>query len=177
MEEIKEIFYGKIRYNPKETLGNRAECPQHVEYEGSYQGVVKPIKVVIKIIRLSSCRPLSDINSFKKLGHSNIARIFDVKEDPIRGPIDYFIAIEMCDTNYKDFINNTQKATKNVRSILDSFNVVQQVLRGVEYLHKNKIYHGNLNIHNVLINRRMKRVKVSDYFFRSFSLNLVSLVL
>lgn len=171
-----EILVGKIKYDPTAILGKgRSKTVKSVVYKGSFGIIDVAVKEVLQrdFIILEN----NGMEFYKKLGHTNIVRIFWMGQHGQNNPTCY-IAMEICDMNYEQYFQSNkqrqQQGIKNFRRKLDCINVIQQVLSGLDYLHKNNLIHGDLNPRNVMVCMATQCAKISDYGFKKPSKIMVS---
>lgn len=163
-----------IKYDANNILGN-GETGQvsSVVYSGSFGNINVAVKKASHVTyRISGySRENPDFKFFNKRGHSNIVRLFNIESKDLY----YYIAMEICDFNYKDFFTTKIRKIQLLRKKLTSFTVTRNILSGVEYLHKNKMIHGYINPRNVMICKSSMCAKLSDYGLDNTARNLESL--
>ena len=136
-------------------------------FSGIHEGTDE--KVAIKQINKSRLKDesllISEINIHKKLFHPNICQLYCVMETEYY----YFLVMELCpDGNILEIIEkegafDEEKACR----------IFQQIISGLEYLHKNFICHRDMKPENIIIqNKDSKNIKakIVDFgFSKSFA--------
>lgn len=90
----------------------------------------------------------------------NVIRYFNKEHDD-----EYtYIAVELCERTLKDFVDNSI-----FLDFLNKTDILQQITKGVQYLHKSEVIHRDLTPEKILIsfpdrNHRI-RVLISDFGF------------
>ena len=119
-------------------------------------------KVAIKIIEKNKIsheedkiRMKREIEVLKKLRHPNIVHLYSVidTEEKIYLITDYIKGIELF-----DYIVKKKKLTENESCIF-----FQQIISGIEYLHKIKYVHRDIKPENILVNEETKELKIVDF--------------
>ena len=119
-------------------------------------------KVAIKIIEKNKIsheedkiRMNREIEVLKKLRHPNIVHLYSVidTEEKIYLITDYIKGIELF-----DYIVKKKKLTENESCIF-----FQQIISGIEYLHKIKYVHRDIKPENILVNEETKELKIVDF--------------
>ncbi|XP_049591646.1 interferon-induced, double-stranded RNA-activated protein kinase [Syngnathus scovelli] len=104
-----------------------------------------------------------EIDALSKLQHSNIVRYYTCW---IEDSYDQFLYIQMelCDTKtlrgHIDDMNTENKETLQRRDL--SFEIIQQIVAGVEYFHDKKLIHRDLKPANILFGLD-ETVKIGDF--------------
>ena len=93
----------------------------------------------------------------KSIKHDNILEIYDAKI--IDKQYAYFLTPEISGGDLKNYIDN------NIITLFDAINLTQQILNGLNELHKspNNLLHRDLKPNNILIDRETKRIYISDF--------------
>ncbi|GAB2252592.1 hypothetical protein Droror1_Dr00005439 [Drosera rotundifolia] len=113
-----------------------------------------------------------EILALLRLSHPNVIKYLcgfheeDKKE--------YFLIMELMSTDLRTHIKEMCGPKRRLPfSLLVAVDIMLQIARGMEYLHSQKIYHGNLNPSNILIKSRNSfiegyiRAKISGFGLRS----------
>ena len=99
----------------------------------------------------------------KNLRHPNIVHLYSVieKDDKIYLIMEYIKGKELF-----DYIVKKKKLTEN-----ESCLFFQQIISGIEYLHKIKYVHRDIKPENLLINEETKELKIIDFGFSNICSN------
>lgn len=151
-----EIKIGKITYFPKELLGKGAEGRV---YDGKLDN---GRKVAVKRINFEFSdkdRAEKEINLLLKCDkHDNVVTYF-AKE--LQNNEFLFIALERCDLSLKDWVEQNYK-----NFFISKTNILRQMTKGLEYLHRLNIIHRDLKPGNILMVKLTDekfRIKISDF--------------
>jgi serine/threonine protein kinase len=160
MENIQNIN-NTSNYEWNEYIINR-NCIGKGMYSKVYYGYHKKTKqeIALKKIYFNNLqnkmkeRIIREINILKKINHINIIKLYDYKFDG-----EYILLItEYCkDKNLKEWIIKDTKEPKNKE------NVIEQIIKGVNYLHKNGIIHRDIKPENILFDNDI--IKICDFGF------------
>lgn len=156
------IVIGNINYEANKILGHGETGEvSSVVFSGSFGNIDVAVKKAshqnYRISANSTENP--DFEFFNKRGHSNIVRLFNIESRDLY----YYIAMEICDINYKEFFITKIRKIQLLRKKLNCFTVTRNILSGAEYLHRNNIIHGYINPRNVMICGTSMCAKLSDY--------------
>jgi serine/threonine protein kinase len=114
--------------------------------------------------------PVTSIREIKILSstlHTNLIKLKEVvvgfKKDSI------FLVFEYCEVDLVKIIEKMRKF-KFYFDLGDVKSIMIQLLKGVDYMHKNYILHRDLKLSNILLNRKGE-VKIADFgLARNFSI-------
>ena len=99
----------------------------------------------------------------KKLSHENLVKFFTIHKSNLDGDnaVQYNILMEYWEGGSLD-----QKLHKNKGHALKlpaAKSIIYQVLKGLEYLHRNNVIHRDLKPGNILMNEEHKHFKIADF--------------
>ena len=119
----------------------------------SYNGLTEKMK----------SKTLLEINILKNTDHPNIVKLYEYKFEE-----NYlFLILEYCNNgDLFDWINKTKQCE-------ETFNVIKQILEGMNYLHQNKIIHRDIKPQNILLHNSI--IKICDFGFSQYFNNQLSL--
>jgi len=170
-EEILSIPQEELNDMSDKEGNNKSMCDfiiKQVVGEGTFATVRLAInkqtkeQVAIKIMDKSKLVQKADkiriereIKVLKNLRHPNIVHLFSVidKEDKI-----YLITEYVKGKELFDYIVSNKKLSEN-----ESCLFYQQIISGIEYLHKIKYVHRDIKPENLLINEETKELKIVDF--------------
>ena len=93
-----------------------------------------------------------------KLNHKNIIKLYDTiyteKHVKFKKYKD-----KLCDTNLSSYLNECQLNEKDTKYI------IKQIVEAIKYIMDNNIVHRDLKPHNILINKKTKKIKLCDFGF------------
>ena len=81
----------------------------------------------------------------------------------------YFLIMEYCDMG--NLYNIQSKMTSRVYGIDEAINIFNQILKGVEVIHQNKIVHRDLKLENIFVKKTEKQglvCKIGDFGLARF---------
>ena len=167
-KSIKDVpFKADLQLGPFKILNELGEGQFGSVFSGIHEGTNE--KVAIKQINKSKIEKeklfTSEINIHKNLFHPNICRMYCVIENE-----NYiFLINEFCSGG--DILQNIIE--KGAFDEEKSCKIFQQIICGLEYLHKNFICHRDIKSENILltnIDKKNIKVKISDFgFSKSFA--------
>ncbi|XP_052205574.1 cell division control protein 2 homolog isoform X3 [Diospyros lotus] len=98
---------------------------------------------------------IREVSILKEMEHENIVRLLDVvnEKDSV------YLVFEHLDMDLLKYIKRTQLAMKS-HTIK---NFLRQILSGVAYCHAHKVLHRDLKPPNLLVDLKLKRVKLADF--------------
>ena len=95
---------------------------------------------------------------WRKLDHLNIVKFLDCIETPTH----IFVVCELCEEGcLNDYVINTPDGLLSEAEARPFF---VQIVNGLRYLHSRGIYHGDVKLDNILLNRRGE-IKLCDFGF------------
>jgi serine/threonine protein kinase len=109
--------------------------------------------------------PIAEIKRVINLDHSNICRYLDIEEIEKVNPFGETEKIQVCvmelldSGNFSEYFNNTGRDLNVMKKLL------QDVLHGISYLHKNGIIHRDIKPANILIKKTVEGpvAKITDF--------------
>ena len=118
-------------------------------YKGRYDGKPCAVKVFKEEVlkRELSTEPANEVEILSKVQHPNIVRMYGMWLDPHKERA-MAIVMELCDESLYDFI---RKYRGEKVSIEKKLHILQDIARGMVYLHSQNIIHGDLRSSNTLL--------------------------
>ena len=106
----------------------------------------------------------NEIMRLKKLNHSNIVFYYDLDIETVGYICNIYIIMEYLETNLEDFLDwyRMENTIKYLPLDLVSY-ITRNILQGLVYLHQNKIINRDLKPANILLNRDLSEVKITDF--------------
>ena len=106
----------------------------------------------------------NEIMRLKKLNHSNIVFYYDLDIETVGYICNIYIIMEYLETNLEDFLDwyRMENTIKYLPLHLVSY-ITRNILQGLVYLHQNKIINRDLKPANILLNRDLSEVKITDF--------------
>ena len=132
-------------------------------YSKVYRGIHKETKqeIAMKKIQFSKLqnnvkdKVISEINILQKMNHVNIIKMYEYKFDG-----EFLLLItEYC----KDGDLEQWMARKENQSVEIKIDIIKQITTGIDYMHKNNIYHRDIKLQNILLHNNT--VKICDFGF------------
>lgn len=149
-------------------LGNRYECLERIG--GGGMAVVYKAKdilldrlVAVKILRPQYAVDDDFVRRFRRegqaaasLSHHNIVSIYDVGvEDE---DIHYIVMEYVEGTTLKEYINQYGPLP-----VEEAIYITRQIAEALDHAHQNHIIHRDIKPHNILIGKRSRKIKVTDF--------------
>ena len=104
----------------------------------------------------------SEVELLSKVQHTNIVKMYGMWLDPYKDRAAPSIVMELCDESLRDFIRrfNGKIVPKEKK-----LRILQDIARGMVYLHSQNIVHGDLRSSNVLLCHSMDQTvaKLADF--------------
>ena len=106
----------------------------------------------------------NEIMRLKKLNHRNIVYYYDLDIETVGNICNIYIIMEYLETNLEDFLDwyRMENTIKYLPLHLVSY-ITRNILQGLVYLHQNKIINRDLKPANILLNRDLSEVKITDF--------------
>ena len=106
----------------------------------------------------------NEIMRLKKLNHRNIVYYYDLDIETVGNICNIYIIMEYLETNLEDFLDwyRMENTIKYLPLDLVSY-ITRNILQGLVYLHQNKIINRDLKPANILLNRDLSEVKITDF--------------
>jgi len=135
--------------------------------EGTYgivykaENVYTGEEVALKAIRLESeeegvpCTAIREISLLKELDHPNVVRLIEIIHDVDK----LTLVFEFCDQDLKQHLDAHF-------GIIDPTKIkwfMYQLIKGVEYCHKRRVFHRDLKPQNLLISKKDNTLKLADF--------------
>jgi serine/threonine protein kinase len=135
--------------------------------EGTYgivykaENVYTGEEVALKAIRLESeeegvpCTAIREISLLKELDHPNVVRLIEIIHDVDK----LTLVFEFCDQDLKQHLDAHF-------GIIDPAKIkwfMYQLIKGVEYCHKRRVFHRDLKPQNLLISKKDNTLKLADF--------------
>ena len=145
------------------------ECIGKGQFASIYKVYVPSLDKIFAVKKLEATRPV-DISRFedefklmKSVNHPNLLQVYSYNELKLEYIMDY------CDFNIYDYIN-THAISKEER-----LSLINQLIEGMEYLHKHGILHRDLSLGNVMIkqiNDNEIKLVITDFGLAKSEINL-----
>ncbi|MEO8771057.1 MAG: protein kinase [Ferruginibacter sp.] len=125
--------------------------------------------VALKIYKTSEFSdrysPIAEIKRVVNLDHSNICRYLDIEEIDKINPFGETEKIQVCVMELLDSGNFAEYFNKNGRDLEVLKKLLEDVLHGISYLHKNGIIHRDIKPANILIKKTIEGpvAKITDF--------------
>lgn len=157
-----ELLFDKIIYSPSDFLG-KSPNGNHV-YKGTFGDRIVAVKVI-------GCEPnkekeaIAEKKALIKCDHENIVKYFAAQA--MSGPGGYILlAIELCEITLRTWVEGpTPDNSDNFKDISEA-EILCQVTRGLEHLHRRNIVHRDLKPTNILLTHNPDNkicVKIADF--------------
>eukprot|EP00818_Percolomonas_sp_WS_P006460 CAMPEP_0117444132 /NCGR_PEP_ID=MMETSP0759-20121206/5071_1 /TAXON_ID=63605 /ORGANISM="Percolomonas cosmopolitus, Strain WS" /LENGTH=378 /DNA_ID=CAMNT_0005236165 /DNA_START=1300 /DNA_END=2436 /DNA_ORIENTATION=+ len=132
--------------------------------DGTFGSVVKAVnqdtndvvaikKMKRKYYSWEECMKLREVQTLRKLNHSNIVKLKEV----IRENNELFFVFEFMDKNLYQIMKERDKLLPEPKIR----NIIYQVLQGLNYMHKNGYFHRDMKPENLLVHQ--DTVKIADF--------------
>ncbi|XP_048863713.1 uncharacterized protein LOC125738600 [Brienomyrus brachyistius] len=117
----------------------------------------------------SKTKSLREVSALTRLRHSNIVQYYTSWEEDVSDTEKYlYIQMELCKSDLKMWIDEHNESQKSRR--VNALDIAQQVVNGVEYIHKEGFIHRDLKPENILFDFDGK-VKIGDFGLVTFDEN------
>ena len=140
-------------------------------YRGEYNGKPCAVKVfkedVLKKELSPDPRGTSEVEMLSKVQHTNVVQMYGMWLDPHKDRAAPSIVMELCDESLNDFIRRFKgKIVPNEQKLP----ILQDIARGMVYLHGQNIVHGDLRSSNVLLchSEDQTVAKIADFDMARF---------
>ena len=140
-------------------------------YRGKYNGKPCAVKVLKedKVKKELSPDPggTSEVEMLSKVQHTNIVQMYGIWFDPHKDRAAPSIVMELCDESLYDFIRRYKGKIVPKEKKLP---IIQDIARGMVYLHSQNIIHGDLRSSNVLLchSEDQTVAKIADFDMARF---------
>ena len=119
-----------------------------------YEGINRETKqkVAVKKLKeryksLKECLSKIEVKVLEKLNHENIVQLKEVIREK-NGEVSYIF--EYCDCNLFEFIENHREHKKRIPEPIIR-EIIQQITRGMKYMHSKQYFHRDLKPENILV--------------------------
>ena len=135
-------------------------------YRGEYNGKPCAVKVlkedIVKKELTPDPRGTSEVELLSKVQHTNIVKMYGMWLDPYKDRAAPSIVMELCDESLCDFI---RRFKGKILPKEKKLRILQDIARGMVYLHSQNIVHGDLRSSNVLLCHSMDQTvaKLADF--------------
>ena len=140
-------------------------------YRGEYNGLPCAVKVFKEDVLKKELSPdpgvTSEVEILSKVQHTNIVQMYGMWLDPHKERATPSIVMELCDESLYEFVRRYKgKIVPKEKKLL----ILQDIARGMVYLHGQSIVHGDLRSSNVLLcNSEDQTVaKIADFDMARF---------
>ncbi|TNN85872.1 Cyclin-dependent kinase 6 [Liparis tanakae] len=104
-------------------------------------------------------REVALLRKMKYFNHPNIVELLEASAVPVGRSLDLTLVLEYIDQDLSTYLSKVPASGLSRDSIQD---VMQQLLRGLDFLHTNMVLHRDLKPENVLVSSRGE-VKIADF--------------
>ena len=140
-------------------------------YRGEYNGKPCAVKVfkedIVKKELPTDPGGTSEVEMLSEVQHTNIVQMYGMWFDPHKDRAAPSIVMELCDESLNDFIRRLKgKIVPNEKKLP----ILQDIARGMVYLHGQNIVHGDLRSSNVLLchSEDQTVAKIADFDMARF---------
>ncbi|XP_049417173.1 cyclin-dependent kinase 6 [Epinephelus fuscoguttatus] len=150
LAEVGEGSYGKV-YKARETGGTQrllAVKKFNMLEDTSETGI--PAFII---------REVALLRKMKYFNHPNIVKLLDVSAVPVGRSLDLTLVLEYIDQDLSTYLSKVPASGLSRDCIKD---VIQQLLRGLDFLHTNMVLHRDLKPQNILVTSHGE-VKIADF--------------
>ncbi|XP_056871315.1 cyclin-dependent kinase 4 isoform X1 [Takifugu flavidus] len=160
LAEIGEGSYGKV-YKAREEGGKqRLLAVKKFNFRGDASQVGIPAVMV---------REAALMRKMKYFNHPNIVKLLDVSVVPAGRSLDLTLVLEYVDQDLSTYLSKVPASGLSRDAIKD---LMQQLLRGLDFLHTNLVVHRDLKPENILVSSHGE-VKIADFgLARIYSFNI-----
>lgn len=109
-------------------------------------GTFHGIEVTKKTFKNLNTETINFLQQLNKCIHPNIQRIFKYEVDRDL----HYLTLELFSTNLINFITNSKRNVKKVKIVP----ILNEITKGLQYLHEHGILHKNLNPENVFVDAK-----------------------
>ncbi|XP_024128835.1 cyclin-dependent kinase 6 isoform X2 [Oryzias melastigma] len=105
---------------------------------------------------------IREVALLKKMGyfsHPNIVKLLDASAVPLDSTLDLTLVLEYIDQDLSTYLSKVPAPGLSRGSVKD---VMQQLLRGLDFLHTNLVLHRDLKPENILVSSRGE-IKIADF--------------
>ena len=101
---------------------------------------------------------IREIGILRSLNHENLVFLKDIaRDDGEKNSL--YLSFEMMDMDLGTFIKSRNRTVP----IFEVKKIVYEILKGVNHLHENRVFHRDLKPDNVLISKDLTKVKLADF--------------
>lgn len=144
IEKLGEGSYGKV-YKVKDNLRGQLVALKKVKFHwDKVQGIPQ-----------SSLRELAIL---KESNHENIIKLYDIIQSTDHS-FELFLVFEVSDMDLRKYIHINGYTLQKVKIR----NILKELVKGVDYLHKNRIIHRDLKPENILLSKAGDQIKIADF--------------
>ena len=140
-------------------------------FKGEYNGKPCAVKVFKDNVLREELTPdlwsTSQLEILSKVQHTNIVQMYGIWFDPHKDRAALSIVMELCDESLYDFI---RKFKGKIVPKEKKLSILQDIARGMVYLHSQNIVHGDLRSSNVLLchSEEQTVAKIADFDMARF---------
>lgn len=99
-----------------------------------------------------------EIGILRSMNHENLVFLKDIARDDVEKN-SLYLSFEMVDMDLNTFIKNRNRQVP----IFEIKKIMLQIIKGVNHLHENRIFHRDLKPDNVLVSDDLSKVKLADF--------------
>ncbi|XP_044038208.1 cyclin-dependent kinase 6 [Siniperca chuatsi] len=150
LAEVGEGSYGKV-YKAREVgEKQRLLAVKKFNIRGDTSGTGIPAFMI---------REVALLRKMKYFNHPNIVKLLDASAIPVGRSLDLTLVLEYIDQDLSAYLSKVPASGLSRDCIKD---VMQQLLRGLDFLHTNMVLHRDLKPENILVSSRGE-VKIADF--------------
>lgn len=101
---------------------------------------------------------IREIGILRSMNHENLVFLKDIARDK-NEKNSLYLSFEMMEMDLSAFIKSRQRQVP----IFEVKKIMYEIIKGVDYLHKNRIFHRDLKPDNILMMKDLSKIKIADF--------------